>query len=405
MLVDVRASWRAARSHLRGPSPKALPPQETLWGWIRAALAFQPARPEPDDERPGASSLNHLGRVHAQIAAESDVVTVRGTGGEGPPAEEMGGMFQLDLRRGTALLAEGHYDAAIACFSAVLEAAPDHALALASRAAARRMLGRNDAAIRDASRAIALQPDLAWAYATRGAIHRLQAKYREALVDLNRAIELQPDYEWCLAGRGETHRLMGQHQQALVDLNRALELNPRNDWALMCRGAVYLDTQEEQLALRAFREAVSVNPDADWALGLPALTYRLMGRDLTRYTEDPRGAVSPTRTDPEVRISQLADGVFRVVDPASSATKITASWAEAVEAVHAVLTGSPLRGKDVTRHVDTPYASAVPAAPAREVRISQITEGAYRVVIPSLSKIAASFEELDVLTAESLASR
>lgn len=94
-------------------------------------------------------------------------------------------------------------------------------------------------------------------------------------------------------GRGETYRLLGRAEEALTDLNRALELNPRNDWALMCRGAVYLDTQEEQTALRVFREAVSVNPDGDWALGLAALTYRLMGKDLTRYADDPEATAPP----------------------------------------------------------------------------------------------------------------
>ncbi|KPI15663.1 Tetratricopeptide TPR_2 repeat-containing protein [Actinobacteria bacterium OK074] len=254
------------------------------------------------------------------------------------------------FRHASTLLATGHYEDAVTAFSSVLQTEPNRALALASRAAAHRMLGQNDLAIRDASRSVELQPGLAWAYATRGAIHRLQKDYREALADLNKAIELQPDYEWCIAGRGETYRLMGQSKQALADLNRALELNPRNDWALMCRGAVYLDAQEEQEALRAFREAVSVNPDGDWALGLAALTYRLMGKDLTKYTDDPHVTAPPARPAPnhprwELRISPIAMGSFPLVDSASSISKVINSSEEAHAAVDEILLAAEAKGR------------------------------------------------------------
>ncbi|WP_326726392.1 tetratricopeptide repeat protein [Streptomyces phaeochromogenes] len=207
-----------------------------------------------------------------------------------PETSPAGGVSQTGLsvvpapfEYGTSLLATARYAEAVASFSSVLDTDPTHALALASRAAAYRLLGANDSAVQDATRAVDLDPDLAWAYATRGAIHRLEKRYPEALADLDRAIELQADYDWCIAGRGETYRLMGKTELALEDLNRALAITPDNDWALIRRAAAYLDAQQEQLALESFREVAGMNPDGDWALIRPKWTYRIMGKDLTRY--------------------------------------------------------------------------------------------------------------------------
>jgi tetratricopeptide (TPR) repeat protein len=280
MSTDWHAVLRTVRRQLRGTAPPVLPPQETRWGWIRAALAFQPSHgPDEDVQAP-----DDAGALRATHTATLPGVETTAAGGVSAPAapDDLGDPAGGDMGHGNYLLAAARYDEAAAVFSAILVRRPHDALVLASRAAAHRMLGRDDEAIRDATRAIELQPDSAWAYATRGAVHRLQKNYLAALDDLDTAIALEPDYEWCIAGRGETYRLMGETDLALADLDRALDLNPRNDWALMCRGAAYLDAQQDQLALKAFREAVSVNPDGDWALGLDALTYRLMGRDLTR---------------------------------------------------------------------------------------------------------------------------
>jgi tetratricopeptide (TPR) repeat protein len=360
MSVDWRALFRTVRLHLGGTAPTVLPPQQSLWGWTRAALAFQQAHhlELPDEPAQGSDNLSFLGLIHARIAAQSETAVTRDPTAVGASAEEHSGAVEQRFRHGSVLLATGRYQDAITVLSSVLEAEPAHALALASRAAAHRMLQENDLAILDASRAIDLQPDLAWAYATRGAIYRLQKNYEEALRDLDKAIELQPDYEWCIAGRGETYRLLGRAEEALTDLNRALELNPRNDWALMCRGAVYLDTQEEQTALRVFREAVSVNPDGDWALGLAALTYRLMGKDLTRYADDPEATAPPPLAGrgrrrrrgmlrrrvvrglpgiPVVYISVVAGGFYRVEDAASPRAKVVASPEEALAATAAFL--------------------------------------------------------------------
>lgn len=340
MRVDWRSLLRASRPHLKGrPAPAALPPQRGLWGWIRAALAFQPAHPQPADESAlDLDSVSLLGQIHAR-----------------PPAGDLRESIEQRFRRGSVMPATGRYQDAVTILSAVLEETPEHALALASRAAACRMLKHNELAILDASRALELQPDLAWAYATRGAIHRLQKNYPHALADLDKAIELQPDYEWCIAGRGETYRLMGRTDAALIDLNRALELNPRNDWALMCRVAVYLDTQDDQTAHRVFREAVNALPDGDWALSLAALTYRLMGKDLTRYADAPQATAPPlTRPArrgwfnrrqpihtlpgiPLVYISRIEDRLYLVEDATSTQVQMVKSPRDVLAATAAIL--------------------------------------------------------------------
>ncbi|WP_320773844.1 tetratricopeptide repeat protein [Streptomyces sp. CRN 30] len=290
MPIDLSAAFRTARAQLGGRPLGPLPPRSTLWGWVRAALAFQQARPRPSDvPAPDDSTFRYLRRLHAGIGSRLGDQLTRPAG--------------RGFRYAVAQLAVGHYEEGIEVLSAVIREEPDHAAALAARAAAYRLTEEDDLAVADATRAVRLQPDLAWAYATRGAIHRVEKEYARALWDLDRAIELLPDYEWCIAGRGETYRLMGHPERALVDLNRSYELNPRNEWALQCRISAYMDLQDGLTAFRVFREGVDAFRDGDVLLGmgLPALTYRLMGMDLTRYVDEPHAGAPPQRAASERR--------------------------------------------------------------------------------------------------------
>lgn len=45
MSADLRSAFREIRRLLAGRPALALPPQTSAWGWVRAALAFQPAGP------------------------------------------------------------------------------------------------------------------------------------------------------------------------------------------------------------------------------------------------------------------------------------------------------------------------------------------------------------------------
>lgn len=47
MHTDPHTTLHDAKHHLTGTRPAPLPPQRTFWGWVRAALAFQPAHPLP----------------------------------------------------------------------------------------------------------------------------------------------------------------------------------------------------------------------------------------------------------------------------------------------------------------------------------------------------------------------
>ncbi|MFK0108258.1 tetratricopeptide repeat protein [Streptomyces sp. NPDC091217] len=301
MPVDLSTVFRTARVHLRGRPVGPLSPRQSLWGWVRAALAFQEARPQPPDElSPDDSTLRYLRRLHARIGSRLGNQMAQPAEGEGDPDAMDRPDVDSVFRHGIHRLAGGDYDEAIEVLSAVLEAEPEHTAALAARAAAFRLNEEDDLAIADASRALELRPGLAWAYATRGAIHRLQKSYRKAIADLDMAIDLDPDYEWCIAGRGEAYRLMGHPKRALVDLNRAYELNPRNEWALQCRISAYMDLQEDVTAFRVFREGLNAFRDGDFLLGMgiAQLTYRLMGMDLTRYADDPDASALPPEAAP-----------------------------------------------------------------------------------------------------------
>lgn len=89
-----------------------------------------------------------------------------------------------------AILAEGRYDQAIACFDKAIEAEGKFPEAYCNRGTAYYEKGQYDAAIRDFDRAIELNPELAEAYVNRAVAYYHKKQYEQAWGDVDKAQSL-----------------------------------------------------------------------------------------------------------------------------------------------------------------------------------------------------------------------
>jgi tetratricopeptide (TPR) repeat protein len=180
-------------------------------------------------------------------------------------------------RRGETHRWLGHYEKAIADFTAALELDPTYTWALGSRGQAHQQAGRYEKAIADLTAALQLDPTYAWALGSRGETHREAGHYEKAIADFTAALQLDPTYAWALAQRGETHRQAGHYEKAITDFTAALQLNPTLTWALGSRGQAHQQADHYEKAIADLTTALELDPTYAWALAQRGETHRQAG--------------------------------------------------------------------------------------------------------------------------------
>jgi protein O-GlcNAc transferase len=139
--------------------------------------------------------------------------------------------------------------------------------ALYNRGSALLALGQAEAALASYDAAIRLNPNIPAAFNNRGtALYRLR-RFDEALRSYSRALELHPAYPSALSNCGNVLREMDRAAESLPLLSEALRLQPRHAGALSNRGHSLLRLGRLAEAAASFAEAVEVDPSFDAALG------------------------------------------------------------------------------------------------------------------------------------------
>jgi tetratricopeptide (TPR) repeat protein len=130
-----------------------------------------------------------------------------------------------DLRdKGTSLLRQAKYEAAIARFNAAIEHDPNDDLVYNERGVAYTWLDKDAEAIRDFTRALELNDEAFMTYRNRGAAYLRQGKLEPALTDFNKAITLNDRYARAYQGRGDVYKKLGKLKEAEADYNMARQL-------------------------------------------------------------------------------------------------------------------------------------------------------------------------------------
>ncbi|HET6883755.1 MAG TPA: tetratricopeptide repeat protein [Pirellulales bacterium] len=171
------------------------------------------------------SARAHRGLCQALL----DAGLPRAAIGEGTRALELHEEPAGYLNRGTAYLAVGELDNALADFDASLKLDPDDARAWYNRGLVHARLGQSRLALDDWSHTIALSPDFAAAWLNRGILYADSSELGKAESDFNRVIELEPRAADAYLYRADVRFRQKRYAPAWDDVEMAEQLGAAVD--------------------------------------------------------------------------------------------------------------------------------------------------------------------------------
>jgi predicted O-linked N-acetylglucosamine transferase (SPINDLY family) len=138
---------------------------------------------------------------------------------------------------------------------------PQSAAAHNHRGSAFLALGQCEAAIASCDRAIALQPDYADAHYNRGNAFFDQALHEAAIESYNKAIAFKVNYAPAHNNRGLALWRLKQYEAAIASYDKAIGIQPNNADAYHYRGHALRDLRRFQAAIQSYDAAIAIQPD------------------------------------------------------------------------------------------------------------------------------------------------
>lgn len=182
------------------------------------------------------------------------------------PATEGLSPAALDLAsKGAAAFSEGNFKAATEHYSAMLEAAPGHPVALVNLGTAKYRLGELDEALLLLRQAAESQPYSSQIWLTLGMVQLEQQRIDSAIASLARAVELSPADPRIHAYFGIAMREKGWMDGAEYSIRRAVDLDPEFGDAHFNLALIYLERQPpaKELARRHYQLALKLGAAPD----------------------------------------------------------------------------------------------------------------------------------------------
>lgn len=157
-------------------------------------------------------------------------------------------------------------DQRLAGCSAVLQANPSDAVALANRGEAFRRKGDAERAVADFANSLELVPDNDRDFYACANMYFDAHDYALALADYDRAIKANASYAGVFNDRCMTHAILGQLQEALTDREQSLRMHPHDLYTLDSRALNYLKLGNPDAAIADYDAALNAKPALDSAL-------------------------------------------------------------------------------------------------------------------------------------------
>jgi tetratricopeptide (TPR) repeat protein len=199
--------------------------------------------------------------------------------------------------------------AAIADYSAALEAMPGIPGAWINRALLRARSGDLDGAIADTTRAIQVDPSCAPAWQNRSTWRCDRREFDAAIADADEAISRQPAYALAHLARGRALLGRGELSPAVTSFTRALEIDPRSGTAFEGRAQAHLRSGNLDAAIADGSAAIALSPTSCTAYANRGMA-RLRKRDHAGAAQDFEKALDLAPADwpsrPQVREWLLA---------------------------------------------------------------------------------------------------
>ncbi len=163
--------------------------------------------------------------------------------------------WEAHWNRGATRQNLGDKIGAIADYTQVLEAAPEHALPYSHRGIAYYDMGDLASAIADLTEAIRLDPQQAATYCNRAFIRSEQGNLQVAIADYTQAIQIRPDWAIAFFYRGLAWQKLERHQDAISDYGEAIYLAPDSAVACYYRGLAWQKLRNTQGAIADLEKA------------------------------------------------------------------------------------------------------------------------------------------------------
>lgn len=176
------------------------------------------------------------------------------------PREQVDGLEDLAIERGTAYVLKGYYSQAISEFDKVIKINPFSAAAYIRRGLAHELRRKFGQAVSDYTQAINISPRYAQAYYLRGSVYAQQGSYDRAVSDCTQTINIDPCHTEAYAKRGLIYAKQGNLEQAISNWNQLISVDPHNAKAYWGLGAVAVLKKDNDQAILYFNKAININP-------------------------------------------------------------------------------------------------------------------------------------------------
>ncbi len=154
---------------------------------------------------------------------------------------------------GDLATAERHYQR-------VLQAEPNHPIALHLLGVIAHQVGKNQIAVDLIGQALRIKPDYTEAYSNRAIALQELKHFDAALASYDKAIALNPDFAEAHCNRGNALQALNQSAAAIASYDQALALKPDYAEAYLGRGISLERSKKREAAVASYDQAIALNP-------------------------------------------------------------------------------------------------------------------------------------------------
>jgi len=146
-------------------------------------------------------------------------------------------------------------------YQQVLEADPNHSVALHLLGVLSHQAGNSERALELISKALTIAPDFAEAHSSLGAIYRALGNTGQAVASYQAALAINPDYVDAHYNLGNAHLEMRNFDAAVSYFQKTLSLSPDNARACHNLGNAFKELGRLDEAISSSRQAIAINAD------------------------------------------------------------------------------------------------------------------------------------------------
>jgi len=165
----------------------------------------------------------------------------------------------------------GRLAEAVTLYQQVLQADPNHPVALQLLGVTALQVGNNEDAVALISKAIAIKPDYADAHNNLGNALKNMAKMDDALACYQQAISINPEYADAHSNLGTVLADQGKFDEAVASYDKAIAINPGYAEAYFNRGLALQSLEHSDEAVASYRKAIEIKPN--YALAHSSLIF------------------------------------------------------------------------------------------------------------------------------------